>query len=248
MNKVSMPIGGFPFKVKSNAPVIDYQKTMAIGRKFRQENNEMRNRQIQDLIQQGHEIKELRKTLTRKQFEEWLEAEGVLPNISGSIETTIEKLIAFFMKEFRKGKVLLNNTMRFTYSYFQGFYNGEQDLTINRVCSNTLKNHFRNISRAYKSLFDNKYRGVLSLPDRSCNCIVLTLAPNFIQYKDPNHTASLSCAEPPLPKERKPKNVRFMEDLSTKLSTLTELSAHQKNRNSGVQDLSTVFSSFFGNR
>ncbi|WP_337045450.1 hypothetical protein [Emticicia sp. 17c] len=249
MDKPSFPIGGYA-TLRKSMPVIDFHKTFALCKAFRVENNRQRSRQLQVLVDQGYDLKQLRASLTRAEYELWEQKHGVFPHIGGSVETTMEKLVAFFMHEFKRGKVYLNNQIRFTWSYFRTYYNGEECLSFARICKNTLRNHFNKISQAYKSLFENKYRGQLCLPDyMSVNCVVLTFQAGFIQYTNPKHTAVLSAKEEPLKKKQVVQNTAFMEKVKATLSTFSEGHPHSGERTGQTLDVSTLskslISSFF---
>ncbi|MBA4848991.1 hypothetical protein [Emticicia sp. BO119] len=240
MDKPSFPIGGYA-TLRKSMPVIDFHKTFALCKAFRIENNVQRSRQLQALIDQGHDLKQLRQDLSRLEYEAWEAKQGVFPHIGGTVETSMEKLIAFFMHEFKRGKVYLNNQIRFTWSYFRTFYNGEECLSFARISKNTLRNHFNKISHAYKSLFENKYRGQLCLPDyMSVNCVVLTFQPDFIQFTNPKHTAVLSAKEEPLKKKKVPQNTAFMEKIQATLSTFSGNNPHSEDRTGQMIDVASL--------
>lgn len=239
MDKPSFPIGGYA-ALRKSMPIIDFHKTFALCKAFRIENNLQRSRQLQALIDQGHDLKQLRADLSRLEYELWEQHHGVFPHIGGSVETTMEKMIAFFMHEFKRGKVYLNNQIRFTWSYFRTFYNGEECLSFARISKNTLRNHFNKISQAYKSLFENKYRGQLCLPDyMSVNCVVLTFQAGFIQFTNPKHTAVLSAKEEPLKKKKLPQNTDFMEKVKSTLSTFSQSIPQIGDRTGELSDLAS---------
>ncbi len=216
MKKNQMTVAQFVGK----KPTVDFKETFTNCLNFVLKNNATRRDQLAALEEQGHDLTELRASMSRKEYESWLAEQGVLPNLSGSIETTIEKLISLFMSEFAKNRVRVNNQIRFTYSFFQQKYNELHRKTDrNRVCINTIKNHFNKIARAMGSIFQDKYRGQLSLPDRNTNCVVLTFAPNVIQFKNPLHTSVLSCAEPRLPKQNT-KPQKFLAGVQETVNTL----------------------------
>lgn len=219
MEKKQQTIGQFVAK----RPIIDFKKTFFACLEFVLKNNEMRQKQIESLVKAGHDLSAMRSEMKRKEYERWLESEGVLPKLSGTIETTLEKLISLFMAEFAKGKVKINNQLRFTYSYFQQKYNEQHRKDKNRVCINTIKNHFNKIRAALGSVFQDKYRGTLSLPDRNTNCIVLTFAPDVIKYKEDSHTAALSAQEPSLPIAKK-SNLNFMEAIKSTVDSIGQTS------------------------
>lgn len=263
MKKTTFPIGAINFK-RGGKPMIDFKKTFNVCLNFIFNHNEMRSRMIEDLEKRGIDLKQKRKELKfqeyeysqvlgetfspsrwYKKYEDFLESEGILPKLNGAIETTIEKLISFFMAEYRKGKVKLNNQLRFTYSYFQQSYNELHRTNSHRVCINTLKNHFRKIEQAMASIFENKYRGQLCLPDLNTNCIVLTFAPNIIQFKDDRHTELLSASEPRLPKSSSPKVERFMDSISEDIKTLSTEYNPNLERSGGLTSLADTMLAFF---
>lgn len=263
MKKLTFPIGALNFK-KGGKPMIDFKKTFNVCLNFIFNHNEMRRRMIEDLEKRGVSLQEKRKELKQQEFElsqelgtsfspsrwykkyeDFLESEGILPRINGAIETTIEKLISFFMAEYRKGKVKLNNQLRFTYSYFQQSYNELHRTNAHRVCINTLKNHFRKIEQAMGSIFENKYRGQLCLPDLNTNCIVLTIAPNVIQFKDDRHTELLSSQEPRLPQHKQPENKGFMDSIQEGLSTIADGFQQGFQRTNGTISLESSILNFF---
>lgn len=240
MDKPSFPIGGYA-ALRKSMPIIDFHKTFALCKAFRIENNVQRSRQLQVLIDQGYDLKQLRDDMTRLEYERWEAQQGVFPHIGGSVETTMEKMIAFFMHEFKRGKVYLNNQIRFTWSYFRTFYNGEECLSFARISKNTLRNHFNKISQAYKSLFENKYRGQLCLPDyMSVNCVVLTFQESFIQFTNPKHTALLSAKEEPLKKKKVVQNTDFMAKVQAKLSTFSGSNGQLDDRTGQTIDVASL--------
>ena len=246
MDKPSFPIGGYA-TLRKSMPIIDFHKTFALCKSFRIDNNIQRSRQIQALIDQGHDLKQLRDDLSRPDYERWEQQHGVFPHIGGSVETTMEKMIGFFMHEFKRGKVYLNNQIRFTWSYFRTFFNGEECLSFARISKNTLRNHFNKISQAYKSLFENKYRGQLCLPDyMSVNCVVLTFQAGFIQFSNPKHTAVLSSKEEPLKRKKVVQNVAFMERVKTTLSTFSGSNPQIDDRTGTTLLAQTLIANFFG--
>ncbi|GAB3518494.1 hypothetical protein [Emticicia fontis] len=238
MEKNEMPIGRFVAK----RPIIDFKKTFFGCLEFVLKNNEMRQKQIEALVKAGYDLAEKRSEMKRRDYERWLESEGVLPKLSGGIETTLEKLISLFMAEFAKGKVKINNQLRFTYSYFQQLYNSQHRKDKNRVCINTIKNHLNKIAIALGSVFQDKYRGTLSLPDRNTNCIVLTFSPNVIQYKESSHTAALSAEEPRLPIAKK-SNLNFMAAIKETVDTIGQTSIFD--RKSETVGLAESIAAFF---
>lgn len=247
MDKHSIPIGSYA-ALRKSMPIIDFFKTFAQCKAFRIENNMQRARQLQALIDQGHDLKQLRAELTRLEYELWEQNNGVFPHIGGSVETTMEKMISFFMHEFKRGKVYLNNQIRFTWSYFRTFYNGEECLSFARISKNTLRNHFNKISRAYKSLFEDKYRGQLCLPDyMSVNCVVLTFQAGFVQYINPKHTAVLSAKEEPLKKKKVAQNTDFMEKVKNTLSTFSSTYPQDDDRTGQTLDIGSLSKTLIAN-
>lgn len=269
MKKLTFKIGSLNFNKVSGKPLIDFKKTFNVCLNFIFNHNEMRRRMIEDLEKRGVSLAQKRKEFKKEEFEfcqlngqsfspsrwykkyeSYLESEGILPKLNGAIETTIEKLISFFMAEYRKGKVKLNNQLRFTYSYFQQSYNELHRSSDHRLCINTLKNHFRKIEQAMGSIFENKYRGQLCLPELNTNCVVLTLAPNVIQFKNDQHTELLSSQEPRLPQAKQPENRHFMDSIQDTLSTFSEAFqpgyAQDDERQNGTISLQASILSFFG--
>ena len=247
MDKPSFPIGGYA-TLRKSMPIIDFHKTFALCKAFRIENNIQRSRQLQALIDQGHDLKQLRDDLSRPDYERWEQQHGVFPHIGGSVETTMEKMIAFFMHEFKRGKVYLNNQIRFTWSYFRTFYNGEECLSFARISKNTLRNHFNKISLAYKSLFENKYRGQLCLPDyMSVNCVVLTFQAGFVQFTNPKYTAVLSAKEEPLKKKKVAQNTDFMEKIKNTLSTFASTYPQPNERTGQAMDIGSLSKTLIAN-
>lgn len=247
MKKTSVPASALSFQ-KGGKPMIDFKKTFNYCLDFIFKNNEMRNRQLADLEARGVDLKAIRSEMTRKEYEDYLESEGVLPWLNGGVETTIEKLISFFMAEYQKGKVKINNQLRFTYSYFQQYYNSLHRSQNNRLCLNTIKNHFRKIENALGSIFERKYRGTLCLPDTNTVCVVLTLQPKVIQFKDDRHTELLSASETRLPASNKPKTKRVVEKMEGVIDTLSTAFDPSVDQRSGLKSLGDAFSLFFGGR
>lgn len=237
MNKSTVSAGTLAYQ-RSGKVTIDFLKTFNVCLDFVFKNNQMRKRQIQDLIDRGIDLKAKRDSFKKfKEYQRWLESEGVLPWLNGAVETTLEKLISFFRTEFQKGKVKLNNQLRFTYSYFQQYYNSLHRTEGNRVCQNTIKNHFQKIQRSLGSIFSEKYRGQLGLPDQNTNCIVLTIAPNIIQYRDDRHTKVLSSQEPRLKPSNRPQRERAVEQLNQQVINISE----DVNTRGGLQSLDKIF-------
>jgi hypothetical protein len=233
---------------KSKKPMVDFRATMAIFRKFRQENNAMRMKKIADLKNDGIDIHEVRSNFgkDRAGYEKWLERMGVFPYLCGTIETTFEKLISLFMYEFNKGRVLINNQIRFTISFLQGHYNGSQDLEFSRVCKNTIKNHLRKIFRSFASIIEDKQVGTLLLPDRNTNCVVLTFAPDLIQFKEPSHTQILSSKADYTSKTPAPTFESIKAQFGFGLSTKSESYPQETERRNTVTAFSDLKKSFFG--
>lgn len=247
MNKSTVSAGTLAYQ-RSGKPMIDFKKTFNGCLDFIFKNNNMRKRQIADLEARGFDLKAMRKEMSRKEYEEFLEKEGVHPWLNGGVETTLEKLISFFMAEYQKGKVKINNQLRFTYSYFLQYYNGLHRSENNRICENTIKNHFRKINTALGSIFERKHRGTLCLPELNTVCVVLTLQPKVIQFQQNHHTEIASASEPRLPQSSKPKTKRVlekMEDVIDTLSTFLDTNAGQR---TGLTSFADAYSSFFGSR
>ncbi len=228
--------------------IVDFHATLAKWREFRQTNNQKRAEQLADLEKRGFNLKEIRKSYgaDRAAYEYWLEVEqGVLPHLGGTVETTFEKLLSLYMYMFNHGKVKVNNQIRFTLSYLRGHYNGKQEISFSRVCINTLKNHLNKIKRSYASIIQEKYRGQLNLPNINTNCIVLTFAPNVIQFKNSAHTAVLSSQEPELPAKKTTKTDSFIEKIQSDLSTIQHIYAQSEGRIGMSFKFSDLASSFF---
>lgn len=243
MKKTSVPASALSFQ-KGGKPMIDFKKTFNGCLDFIFKNNNMRKREIADLEARGFDLKSMRKELSRKEYEEFLEKEGVHPWLNGGVETTLEKLISFFMAEYQKGKVKINNQLRFTYSYFLQYYNGLHRSENNRICENTIKNHFRKINTALGSIFEKKYRGTLCLPNTNTVCVVLTLQPKVIQFQQDHHTEIASVSEPRLPASSKPKRSRVVEKMEETIDTLSTYFDRNIDQRTGSSSFGDVLSSF----
>lgn len=245
MKKTPVPIGMAINKNKMAKPIIDFHQSFKVCTQFILENNLMRTRQLKELENQGYDLKTKRKNMSRKEYEIWLAEQGVYPKLSGSIETTLEKLISFFMVEFTKGKVRINNQIRFTYSYFQQYYNKQYRDALHRLCITTIKNHFNKISQALKSVFQDKYRGQLCLPASNTNCVVLTFAENVIRFKNDNHTKLFSSNEPRLPKVLPQANQSFLDSIQPEINKVVENLQPQYNRKGHIEGLGNLIATFF---
>lgn len=104
-----------------------------------------------------------------------------LPRIGDHIYRTVDKLITLYIKKFGKGEIK-DQKLRFTYSYLKKHADS-------RYCVRTFMNHLNTIASAYHSIFSNKFRDTLGLPNKDCNCVCLEFAPGVVIFENPAHNA-----------------------------------------------------------
>lgn len=101
-----------------------------------------------------------------------------LPRIGGSIKTTAEMLLKLLIKKLKQGKLQSLQTVSFTYSYFIKHIDS-------RLKKSALKEHFIRLCDTYKSVLSKRYRGLLTLPTKTINCITIEFAPGVLQFTEP---------------------------------------------------------------
>lgn len=151
---------------------------------------------------------------------------NALPRIGGSIKTTIEMALRMLIKKLKQGKLRSLETLSFTYSYFIRHIDS-------RLKKSALKEHFIRLCDTHRSILSKRYRGLLTLPDKTVNCITIEFAPGILQFTEPVYNELTKMSVKPLNLNPTPAPV-----IHNTLSI-------SEDRTGTVQKISDAFGSFF---
>lgn len=157
------------------------------------------------------------------------ELKKAFPRIGGSIKTTVELLLKLLIKKLKQGKLQSLQTISFTYSYFIQHIDS-------RLKKSALKEHFIRLCDTYKSILSKRYRGLLTLPTKTINCITLEFAAGVLQFTEPVYNQLTKMEVKPFRLDLSPAPLN---------SQVTHTPAVSAERTGSVQKISEAFGAFF---